>query len=84
MTTSCTRTDAHLLGDCPDHHPARRQVRGRPEDYIACRVCGRAVLYARSRLFWVGEGTVRTCSAGLDDHTAPATAATLEDIVPMA
>ncbi len=63
---------------------AKQQVRGNRDDYVSCYVCHRAVLYAKSRMFWLGGGVVRTCSAGLADHEAPANAARIEDIQPMA
>ncbi len=50
------------------------------ETHVRCRVCGRAVPWGGSRLFWAPDGgTVRTCGAGLVPHTAPKGAARLDD-----
>jgi hypothetical protein len=39
-----------------------------PGETVACVVCGTVIAYARSRLFWVSGGTVRTCKRGLVPH----------------
>jgi hypothetical protein len=40
----------------------------KPQDKVACVVCGKLVPYERSRLFWSPDGTYRTCSKGTIPH----------------
>lgn len=42
----------------------------RTQTEVRCRVCGKWISISRSRLFFVGEGTVRTCKKGLEPHKA--------------
>jgi hypothetical protein len=49
--------------------PAPRPAGKEPEDTVACRICGKVIPYSKSRLFWVGNGTIRTCSKGNRPHT---------------
>ena len=44
----------------------------RTETTCTCRICGRVIKWERSRLFWTGDGTIRTCSKGVEPHEAPA------------
>lgn len=37
---------------------------------VKCRVCGVWLPYEKSRMFWLGGGTVRTCKKGLEPHVA--------------
>ena len=41
----------------------------RTDTHVDCRVCGKTVTFRQSRLFFIGDGTVRTCKKGLAPHT---------------
>jgi hypothetical protein len=62
-TTTCSRWKTCKHSQCI----ARRDAE---DPYVpgGCAVCRVPVRYSKSRLFWTGDGTIRTCQSGNRPH----------------